>query len=276
MSFIPEVWSKEIEARLDKVLVASAITNNTWEKDIAKVGDTVNVFISGQITVTDYDPDTGLGTVQRPTNTTGQLVVNIAKAFNFRVDSIDAAQQSLDELGKYSKDAATGVKEVFDAYILSRYVEAGLSVNGGTKIEVTASNVEDLFGEAWEVLSDADVPLSDRWAVVPPKIARIINKVLGGKDTSLGDQAIQQGFVNRFQGFDIYMSTQVAVTNDGTNDLWQVMFGHRSAIAKAYKVLEIQAYKPEKFFGDAVKGLIVYGAKVFTPNKLAVLQAIKA
>jgi len=38
----------------------------------------------------------------------------------------------------------------------------------------------------------------------------------------------------------------------------------------------VQTYKPEKRFGDAVKGLHVYGAKVVRPAALACLTASKS
>jgi len=50
------------------------------------------------------------------------------------------------------------------------------------------------------------------------------------------------------------------------------------SIATAYveQIVDVQSYKPEKRFGDAVKGLHVYGAKVVRPNNLAMLIASKS
>ena len=42
----------------------------------------------------------------------------------------------------------------------------------------------------------------------------------------------------------------------------------RRAIAFAEQLSEIEAYRPEKRFADAVKGLHLYGAKVVYPNEL--------
>ena len=35
---------------------------------------------------------------------------------------------------------------------------------------------------------------------------------------------------------------------------------------------EVKAYEPQNFFGEAVKGLQVYGAKVIRPDELAVIK----
>jgi hypothetical protein len=49
------------------------------------------------------------------------------------------------------------------------------------------------------------------------------------------------------------------------------MFGTGQAISLATQILEVTPYKPEKRFGDAVKGLEVYGAKVVRPECLGVM-----
>ena len=61
-----------------------------------------------------------------------------------------------------------------------------------------------------------------------------------------------------------------------TGTKFKIMVGHSSATTYVEQVLDIQAYKPEKRFGDAVKGLHVYGAKVVRPNALACLIANKS
>ncbi len=47
-------------------------------------------------------------------------------------------------------------------------------------------------------------------------------------------------------------------------------------LAYVEQVLDVQTYKPERRFGDAVKGLHVYGAKVVRPTNLAQLIASKS
>ncbi|NLO02799.1 MAG: hypothetical protein GX126_10860, partial [Bacteroidales bacterium] len=46
--------------------------------------------------------------------------------------------------------------------------------------------------------------------------------------------------------------------------------GSYGAVAYAEQIIETEAYKPERRFGDALKGLHVYGAKVVKPNELAI------
>ena len=47
------------------------------------------------------------------------------------------------------------------------------------------------------------------------------------------------------------------------------------AIAFAEQLSEINAYRPEKRFADAVKGLHLYGAKVVYPNEMVTIAVTK-
>jgi hypothetical protein len=53
----------------------------------------------------------------------------------------------------------------------------------------------------------------------------------------------------------------------------QILAGTNAAGAFAEQLVELEAYRLEKNFSDAVKGLHVYGAKVVQPSALAVLTA---
>jgi hypothetical protein len=53
------------------------------------------------------------------------------------------------------------------------------------------------------------------------------------------------------------------------------MFGHPMAISLALQINQVEAYRPEKRFADAMKGLALYGAKVVRPDALGVITASK-
>ena len=57
---------------------------------------------------------------------------------------------------------------------------------------------------------------------------------------------------------------------------YRIIAGHAMATAYVEQVLDLKTYQPEKRFGDAVKGLHVYGAKVVRPTALAMLIANKS
>ena len=118
------------------------------------------------------------------------------------------------------------------------------------------------------------------------KIAKDLNKqgipaaaIHGNKSQSArvaaleGFKAGDNGLIGRAAGFDVYRST--LVPNSSSTE-YKVIAGHRSAWSKAEQILETEAYRPEKRFADALKGLHVYGAKVVRPSNLAYLVATDA
>jgi hypothetical protein len=61
-----------------------------------------------------------------------------------------------------------------------------------------------------------------------------------------------------------------------SNAKYRIIAGHRIATTYAEQIVDLQTYQPEQLFGDAVKGLHVYGAKVVRPTALACMIADKA
>ena len=85
-------------------------------------------------------------------------------------------------------------------------------------------------------------------------------------DTS-NSEAFASGFVGRAMGFEFYVSNNVVY--DAGNLVTKCMAGVRDTLSFAAQIVDVQAYKPEASFSDAIKGLYVYGAKVVRPDALA-------
>jgi hypothetical protein len=48
-----------------------------------------------------------------------------------------------------------------------------------------------------------------------------------------------------------------------------VIAGNNRAITFAEQINKVEAYRPQSSFSDAIKGLVLYGAKVVRPDSLA-------
>ena len=66
----------------------------------------------------------------------------------------------------------------------------------------------------------------------------------------------------------IYVSNNVVIDENGFH---QCLFRTKRAVTFAEQISEVEAYRPEKRFADAVKGLHLYGAKVVYPDEFMVL-----
>ena len=166
-----------------------------------------------------------------------------------------------------------------------RVFESVLRVNGfaavpsGNKIGTVGDPVAPTKDDAYEYLVDlgvlldeGNVPIDDRFVIVPAWFHGLLLKddrfVRSG--TFRGDARLANGEVGEAAGFRILKSNNVPNTSGAK---FKIIAGHRLATSFAEQVLDVQTYKPEKRFGDAVKGLHVYGAKVVRPAALAMLIA---
>ena len=96
-------------------------------------------------------------------------------------------------------------------------------------------------------------------------VCNAIHTLSGGDDGA--------GEVGEAAGFSILKSNNVPNT---TGEKYKILAGHSIATSYVEQIVDVQTYKPEKRFGDAVKGLHVYGGKVVRPTALAMLIANKA
>src|SRR5690606_41349313 len=78
----------------------------------------------------------------------------------------------------------------------------------------------------------------------------------------------------RAAGFTILESNNVPFVS-GDNPNYKVIAGSPIAWSYAEQISKVEAYRPERRFADAVKGLHLYGAKVVRPTALAVLSAAR-
>jgi hypothetical protein len=152
----------------------------------------------------------------------------------------------------------------------------------GNKIGTTGSPIVPTKDDAYEYLVDlsvkldeGDVPTSGRFLIVPVWFHGLLLKddrfVRSG--TPAGDRRLMNGESGEAAGFTILKSNNVP---NSTGTLYKIIAGHRIATTYVEQVVDIKTYQPEKRFGDAVKGLHVYGAKVVRPAALACLIANKS
>lgn len=84
----------------------------------------------------------------------------------------------------------------------------------------------------------------------------------------LNDGNLQNGFVGRVLGFDVYLSNNLETLKNGN----AAIAGVNMAVTFAEQIVETEAYRMEKRFSDAVKGLNVFGVKVIYPECLVCLK----
>lgn len=272
-SFIPELWNARLLYALEKAHVAANLVNRNYEGEIRQQGDTVHINSIGAVTVDDYTRNTDIDDPEVLTTTDQTLTIDQAKYFNFQIDDVDAAQAAGDMMDTAMQRAAYALNDAADAFLLQA-IAAGVDTNNkigsSAAIALTAENIYENIVALKTKLDKANVPTTGRYIVVPPEIHALLlldDRFVKASDGGTANDTLLNGEVGRVAGFTVYMSNNVKFTTDH----WEIPASVQTSTTYAEQIVSTEAYRMEKRFADAVKGLHVYGAKVTDGKQIAVL-----
>jgi len=151
----------------------------------------------------------------------------------------------------------------------------GQHQGGSNAIDLTGSDGTgtdplDVMAFMAKLLDEQSVPEEGRWFVAPPSFYNELSQS-GSKllsvDFNAGQGSIRNGLVSsgKLRGFDMYKSNNVAATSTATG---KILAGHISSTATAQTIISTEVLRDPSSFGDIVRGLHVYGAKVLRPEAL--------
>jgi hypothetical protein len=263
-NFIPELWASGIQENLDKSLVYASLCNRKYEGQIKEKGDTVHIKTLGPISNSAY---TGTVVYQELNDAELLLKITEQRVYGFAVDDVDKAQADGDFVQDATANAAYGLRDTADQFIASLYTGAG-AITAVTP--ANSLNAHALLLTLAQTLDEQNVPTEGRFCVIPPwfKTKLVLAKLLV-ENTS--NDAWTNGMVGRVAGFDIYNSNNVPTTNGGTE--YKIIAGVSRGWTYAEQLVKTETVRREATFGDGVRGLHVYGAKITDSDCFAVLDA---
>lgn len=268
-NFIPTVWSETLYRELDKQYIAVANCNRDFEGDIKASGSVVKICGVGEINVNEYTKNTDMSTPQALSDTVKELTINRARYFNFQIDDIDRAQCSPKLLEQAMSIAAASLSNEADSYIYSLYDNAGSTVtlNGATH-----ETILDSIIEARQKLYENNV--SDTSGVVIEVSPAVASLILKAKLLTASDNTgvLEAGCLGSVGGCKVYVSNNINLVESGDYMYHKCLIRTKRAVAFAEQLSEIEAFRPEKRFADAIKGLHLYGAKVVYPKEMVLLN----
>lgn len=277
-NFIPQVWAARAEFHLRKTLVYGSLCNRDYEGDIRDLGDTVKINMIGAISNSTYTRNTTIGNPSPLNSAQSALVLDQARYYNFSIDDVDRVQSNVDYMDAAIEEAQYGLADTMDQYIVGLWADAvpvnnTIGSTGSPKADVEdAGKAYQYLTELGVKLSDAKVPRANRWVVVPPWFYGYLQKddKFVGSGSANADSRLQNGQIGMAAGFTVYESHNVP---NSSETAYKIIAGTSRACTLAEQVVKLEAYRPDSFFCDAVKGLHVYGAKVVRPQALAMLIA---
>lgn len=280
-NIIPTLWAGSLLKHLNDVHVYGRVVNRDYEGDIREHGDSVKINSIGRVTISTYTLGSPISAPERLQDSALWLLIDQGEYFNFIIHDADKAQQKPKIMSEAMKEASWGIGDSIDVF-LATLLQAGVATAGPDNT-LTAVTLGTGAGDddAYETLVDLDtlltvqnVPSGDRWAVIPPWVHGMLRKdprfVSFGTEQNL---AVARGKpIGRIANLMLHESNNVPLSST----TYTIIAGYKGACTFAEQVASVEAFRPPDDFGDAVKGLYIYGGKVTRPYALASVDADQA
>lgn len=262
-NFIPEVWSLKLLKIFDKSCWMLKLVNRDYEGEISKSGDVVHVRTFGDVTINNYTRNQTLS-FQALTDPMSDLTITEQKYFAFKVDDLDKAQADVKILKGYTGRAAVAIKEVVDQHLHSHYADVPVGNTIGTSAAPISLNKDNIYYYVTllsEKLDNVNAPTEGRNLLISPRYkTMMLNSPEFTRATGLGDKTVQEGVLGNIGGFKVWVSTNLNQANGNT----PLLGFTKDFISYASQVSKVKAVDPSNEFSEGVKGLYLYGSKVFT------------
>lgn len=254
-----------------------------------------------------YTPYSDIPSPDRATVDALTLRVNQAFTLGFEVDDLHQLQtaEGVSLMEALFREQARATAEAFDATIVNTIKQAltGKDANNnnanlhGSVFSINPKAADDLYSTIVQLRTVMDInniPQAGRFLIVGPleystllKDQRFINAAAYGAGS-----VITNGNVGTILGLPVIVSNTVGqhltdptlmnlpgvkggqvgergTKAKGTNyETIQMIAGTNMAVTMAQQLTRLEAYRPEKRFTTAVKGLTVFGCKVIRPEGL--------
>ena len=290
--FLPKVYSKQVLNFFRKASVAEAITNTDYAGEIAAFGDTVRIIKEPEITVDQYERGQDI-TATKLTDQEVTLIIDIANAFKFIVDDIETNMSHVNFREVATSSAAYALRDAFDSGVIATMF-AGVSASspnhilgsdsatdlaagtfdGTGNLDIGYASGEhdpiDVLSHMARLLDEQNVPEEGRWFLANPEFYEQLvatSSKLMSVDFNAGQGSIRNGLVSSglLRGFNMYKSNNIAATSNAAG---KCIAGHISSTCTAQTITNTEVLRDPSSFGDIVRGLHVYGAKVLRPEAL--------
>ena len=290
--FLPAVYSKKVLNFFRKASVAEAITNTDYAGELNAFGDSVKIIKEPEITVYKYERGADV-TQTKLTDQELTLVVDTANAFKFKVDDIESNMSHVNWREVASSSAAYALKDAFDEGVIATMF-AGVSASspnhilgsdsatdlaagtfdGTGNLDIGFGSSEhdpiDVLAHMARLLDDSNIPEEGRWFVASPDFYELLSSSaskLLSVDYNAGSGSIRNGLVSsgKLRGFSMYKSNNIAAASNAAG---KCIAGHMSSTATAQTITSTEVLRDPDSFGDIVRGLHVYGAKVLRAGAL--------
>ena len=293
--FIPEIWSDEVVAAYEKNLVLAPLVKKM--SMVGKKGDTIHIPKPTRGSANAKVENQAV-TIQNAVE--DEVIVNINKHFEYSrlIEDITEAQALASLRQFYTGDAGYALAKQVDDDLFalgksfgdgdgSSWVNSGVWYNDATSgtsayavDTVTTSDVftDDFFRDMVQKMDDADVPMDNRFLVIPPSLRNAIMGITRYTSSDfVSGRTVNNGQIGNLYGVDIYVSSNVPVIETAADNaaggaIRGALLGHKDTMVLAEQkgVRSQQQYKAE-FLSTLYVADRLYGTQVIRPESGFVL-----
>ena len=298
-TFIPEIWSDEIVAAYQKNLVLANLVKKM--SHVGKKGDTIHIPKPTRGTASAKAASSQV-TLIAATESEVQISINKHYEYSRLIEDITdvQAQPSLRQF--YTQDAGYALAKQVDDDLFalgkslgdsdgadwvhsnSFYIDGanGLAAYAADTVAATDLFTDLAFRDAVQQLDDADVPMDNRFIVIPPSVRNTVMGIDRYNSSDFVDgRGVMNGQIGSLYGVDVYVSSncpviETAAENTAGGDVKAAIFGHQDAFVLAEQLgVRTQTQYKQEYLGDLMTADTLYGVQVVRPES-AIVIAVNA
>lgn len=268
--FKPTLWSTKIQNALETLTGLRTHCDYEFEKELIKAGNKLKITGSVAPTIGTYVPGTDID-IENVDGNDQELVIDQFKYFARYFDNVDKAQSIPGVLENDSKECARYLHEEGDKYvasILKAGVDDGTIPKSATAITPSKTNVVGAVEDGLVALYEKNVkPTDELYGEFSPKFYSMLRQSLTEVLTNNVELA-KKGAVGKYNNVMVCIENLLPITENVKYNFIRTS----KAVAFAGQIDQVKAVEKEKGFGDIVKGLYVFGAKVVRPEQAYAIQ----
>lgn len=217
-NFIPEIWANTaLSALRSRLRLARLVTKDTDVTNAFTVGDVLHIPAPGTFTANNKTAGAAVS-LQAPTDSEVTVTLNKHKEVSFLVEDPVRAQENQSVMDRYATNAVIPIANAIEDDLFALYAGFSATPLGGASAFDAAR-----ARSARQVLNDANVPETGRNLVITSssEMALLSDSNIQSYFQYSRSDNVEEGFVGRLYGFDVYYSNRVPLATTYKNLAFQ-------------------------------------------------------
>ena len=267
-------YSKLIDKKLQATLVTKSglIFNDHYEGDAT--GGKVKIPVrSKNVVVGDYDKANGME-LTTGTTTYIDLDLNYDKAVNEIIDGYDKNAVPDDIVAERLDSAGYALGVMEDKISIQELEIEGMAYDDERAL--TKDNIYETIVRMRTMLSEINVPVTDRWLIVSPEVYGLLlmdttNFIRQGE---LSEELIASGAIGRIAGFNVFESS---LLSNSSSSATEMIAGHPNWCHRVEEwsvPVSVKDLTNTYIGASAVQGRKIFGVKVSIPDTVIVKRRV--